>query len=223
MAENKYLKSSEPPAEVQKVAVRPVATAKIKKKGFFRRSKDFLFSGDARDVRDFIVEETVKPAIKDGIYEVFMNFVEGMIYGEGGSRKRRKSSGNRYEKTSYTSYYKTSSRYEKEDKKERRKGPERLDLDCLEFDDDGPDVPRRDRRTGVEKAQEVKAGMVARIEKYTSGGTVQDVYDFCGVSCPDWNATEWGWTDADEFERECIIRRVRGGAEMSLPSPEPID
>lgn len=223
MADNKYLKTSEPPAEVQKTAIKPVATAKVKKKGFFRKTKDFLFSGDAKDVREYIVEETVKPAIKDGIYEVFMNFVEGMIYGESGGRKRRRSGGSRYEKTSYTSYYKTSSKYDKEDRRERSRGPERLDLDCLEFDDDGTDIPRDRRMTGVEKAQEVKAGMVARIERYTSGASVQDVYDFCGVSCPDWNATEWGWTDADEFEKGCIIRRVRGGAEMSLPSPHPLD
>lgn len=224
MADNKYLKKNDdlPSTDTQKTGIVPVAKATVKKKGFFRKTKDFLFSGDAKDVREYIVEETVKPAIKDGIYEVVMNFVEGMIFGES-HRRRKRSSGGKYEKASYTSYYKTSSKYDREDRRERSRGPERLDLDCLEFDDDGPDIPRDRRKTGVEKANEVKAGMVARIERYASGGSVQDVYDFCEVSCPDWNATEWGWTDADEFEKGCLIRRVRGGAELSLPPPHPLD
>ena len=222
MAENKYLKMNEQSAEV-KAEIVPVTKASIKKKGFFRRTKDFLFSGDTKDVKEYIVEETIKPAIKDGIYEVILNFIEGMIYGESGGRRRRKGGGSRYEKTSYTSYYKTSSKYDKEDRRERSRGPERLDLDCIEFDDDGPDIPRDRRRTGVEKANDVKAGMAARIERYSSGGSVQDVYDFCEISCPDWNATEWGWTDVEEFEKGCIIRRIRGGAELSLPPPHPLD
>lgn len=223
MADNRYIKTSEPPAEVQKEAIKPVATGTLKKKGFFRKTKDFLFSGDTKDVKDYIVEETVKPAIKDGIYEVIMSFIDGMLYGEtGGRRRRRRSSGSSYEKTSYTNYYKSSSKYEKEDKRDRR-SPERLDLDCIFFEDDGPDVPRDKRRTGHEKAIEVKAGMAARIETYLSGGSVQDVYDFCRCTCPEWNATEWGWTDVDEFEKGCLIRRVRGGAELSLPPPHPLD
>ena len=220
MADNRYLKdSSEPPAEVQKEDIKPIAKATTKKKGFFRKTRDFLFSGDTRDVKDYIVEETIKPAIKDGIYEVIMSFIDGMLYGDGGGRRRRKkSSGSSYEKTSYTSYYKTANKYE--EKKDRRREPEHLDLDCLWFEDDGPEVPRKDRKTGYEKAQDVEAGMIARIERYASGASVQDVYDFCGISCPEWNATEWGWTDADRFEKECYIRKKRGGAEMSLPPPK---
>ena len=227
MADNKYLKKNDVPEEESKTAIQPVAKASIKKKGFFRRTRDFLFSGDTKDVKEYIIEETVKPAIKDGIYEVFMNFIDGMIYGDSGSSRRRRkgSGGSRYEKSSYTSYYKTSNKYDKEDRRDRRSGPERLDLDCIEFDDDGPEIPRDRRRTGVEKANDVKAGMAARIERYSSGGSVQDVYDFCEISCPDWNATEWGWTDVEEFEKGCIIRRRRGGggAELSLPPPHPLD
>ena len=96
MADNKYLKSSEPPAEVQKEPVKPVAKTTLKKKGFFRKTKDFLFSGDTRDVKDYIVEETIKPAVRDGIYDVIMNFVEGMIFGE--TSRRRRKSGNKYER-----------------------------------------------------------------------------------------------------------------------------
>ena len=222
MAENKYQKTQEPKEE-SKTAIVPIAKGTIKKKGFFRKTKDFLFSGDAKDVKEYIIEETVKPAIKDGIYEVVMNFIEGMIFGESNRRRRGKGGGARYEKSSYTSYYKTSSKYDREDRRERRNGPERLDLDCIEFWDDGDDIPRDKRRTGVEKAEDVKIGMAVRINKYASGGSVQDVYDFCGMSCPDWNATEWGWTNADEFEKGCFIRHIRGGAELSLPPPKPID
>lgn len=73
MADNKYLKASEPPAEVQKEEIKPIVKATTRKKGFFRKTKDFLFSGDTKDVKDYIVEETIKPAIRDGIYDVFMN------------------------------------------------------------------------------------------------------------------------------------------------------
>lgn len=219
MADNRYLKeTSEPPAEVQKEDIKPIAKATTKKKGFFRKTKDFLFSGDTRDVKDYIVEETIKPAIKDGIYEVIMSFIDGMLYGDdGGRRRRRKRSGNSsYEKTSYTSYYKTANKYE--EKKERRREPERIDLDYIEFLD--PDLSQREN---YDKALEVKAGMVTRIERYSTGASVQDVYDFCGISCPDWNATEWGWTDADSFEKECFIKKVRGGAILSLPPPQHLE
>ena len=219
MADNRYLKTSEPPAEVQKEPVKAIVKATTKKKGFFRKTKDFLFSGDSRDVKDYIIEETVKPAIKDGIYEVFMNFIDGMLYGETGSRsRRRKKGGSSYEKTSYTSYYKSSSKYEKDDRRDHRRSQEKIDLDYIEFTD--PDLSQREN---YDRAVEVKAGMIARIERYATGGSVQDVYDFCGISCPDWNATEWGWTDADEFEKGCFIKKVRGGAVLSLPPPHPLD
>lgn len=223
MADNRYLKSSsEPPAEAQKEAIKPIAKASTKKKGFLRKTKEFLFCGDTKDVKDYIVEETIKPAIRDGIYDVFMNFVEGMIYGDQatGRRRRRGSSskGKNYEKTSYTSYYKTSNKYEDDRKERRSSGRERIDLDYIEFVD--PDLSQREN---YEKAIEVKAGMVARIERYSTGASVQDVYDFCGISCPDWNATEWGWTDADEFEKGAYIKKVRGGAVLSLPPPSPLN
>lgn len=224
MAENKYLKSSEPPAEVQKAEIKPIASGKLRKKGFFRKTKDFLFTGDLHDVKDYIVEETIKPAIRDGIYDAILNFFEGMIYGDSYRRSSRRSKGgSKYEKSSYTNYYKSGNKYEDDRKEKRRREPERLDLDCIFFEDDGPEVPRQDRRTGVQKAQAVVARMTNRISMYTDGGTVQDIYDFCGMSCPDWNATEWGWIDPDQFEKKALIRRVRGGAELSLPSPEPID
>lgn len=217
MADNRYLKSSEPPAEIQKEEIKPIAKATTKKKGFLAKTRDFLFSGDTRDVKDYIVEETVKPAIKDGIYEVIMSFIDGMLYGEtGGRRRRRSSSGKSYEKTSYTSYYKTNSRTE--ERKEHKSSRERIDLDYIEFLD--PDLSQREN---YDKAVDVKVGMIARIERYSTGGSVQDVYDFCGISCPDWNATEWGWTDADEFEKGCFIKKVRGGAILSLPPPHPLD
>ena len=219
MADNKYLKSSEPPAEVQKEEIKPIVKATTRKKGFFRKTKDFLFSGDTKDVKDYIVEETIKPAIRDGIYDVFMNFIEGMIYGDSAmGKRRRKSKGKSYEKTSYTSYYKNTSKYEDDRKEHRSSTREKLDLDYIEFLD--PDLSQREN---FEKAQDVVAGMIARIERYSTGASVQDVYDFCSISCTDWNATEWGWTDAEEFEKGCFIKKVRGGAILSLPAPEPLN
>lgn len=216
MAENKYLKSSEPPAEVQKEEVKPVTKAKVKKKGFFRKTKDFLFSGDTRDVKDYIIEETVKPAIRDGIYDVVMNFVEGMIFGET-SRRRRKSGSNKYEKnSSYTSYYKNSSKYERDDRKERRER-RHLDLDNIEFTD-----PDKKPKENWEDALDVKAGMVNRINRYGSA-SVQDLADFVEVTSDQWMSVEWGWDDVEEFESGCIIKKIRGGAVMMVPPPIHLD
>jgi lipopolysaccharide cholinephosphotransferase len=114
-------------------------------------------------------------------------------------------------------YYCDPNTYE-DDRKERRPAREKIDLDYIEFLD--PDLSQREN---YEKAQDVVAGMIARIERYSTGASVQDVYDFCGISCPDWNATEWGWTDAEEFEKGCFIKKVRGGAILSLPTPEPLN
>lgn len=216
MADNKYLKSSEPPAEVQKEPVKPVAKTTLKKKGFFRKTKDFLFSGDTRDVKDYIVEETIKPTIRDGIYDIVMNFVEGMIFGE--TSRRRHKSGNRYEKnSSYTSYYKNSSKYEKEDRRDRRESSRGLDLDNIEFCDTD-----KNARENWEDALDVKAGMVNRINRYGSA-SVQDLADFVGVTSDQWMSVEWGWDDVEEFESGCDIKKVRGGAIMMLPPPRHLD
>lgn len=218
MADNKYLKTSEPPAEVQKEAIKPIAKATTKKKGFFRKTKDFLFCGDTRDVKDYIIEETVKPAIKDGLYNIVMDFIDGMIYGSDSSgRRRRKKSGNKYEKgTSYTSYYKNTSKYEEREEKRSRRSSS-LDLDNIEFCD-----PDKSQRENWEDAIDVKAGLINRINRYGTA-TVQDVADFVGVTSTEWLSIEWGWDDVEEFEDQCIIKKVRGGAIMMLPPPRHLD
>ena len=106
MAENKYIKKTEEKAD-EKEAITPVVTnAKLKKKGVGTKFKEFLFSGDAREVKKDIIENTIKPAIIDGIYDVITGFIGGMLYDEP-RRRRRRSGGNSYEKSSYTNYYKT--------------------------------------------------------------------------------------------------------------------
>lgn len=220
MADNKYLKqNNQPPAVKEKVE--PVVEAKLAKKSLGTKIKGFFFSGDAREVRGYIVRETIIPAIKDGIYDVITGFIDGMLYGDdyyGGSRRRRKSNKSSYERSSYTDYYKNTSRDRDRDRDRERNKPTQLDLDCIEFLNS--DLTTPENRA---KAKEVKQKMVNRIDMYEDGASVQDLYDFCGISCPNWKASEYGWTDADAFERECYIRNVRGGAIMSVPPPKPID
>ena len=219
MAENKYLKDNNKKEPVVKEQIVPVATAKIKKKGVGGKIK---FSGDAKEVRDSIVMDTIIPAIKDGIYEVITGFIDGMLYGDdyrGSSRRRRRSGGSSYEKSgSYTNYYKNKDRDRDRDRDDRRRRDNKLDLDNIEFTDE--DYSAGENRA---KAKTVKEKMINRIEMYEDGATVQDLYEFCSISCSDWMASNWGWTDAEMFERECYIRNVRGGAVMSVPPPKPIE
>lgn len=220
MADNKYLKASMPPAEKEKIE--PIVEAKLQKKTLGSKIKNFFFSGDAREVRSYLVRETIIPAIKDGIFEVITGFFDGMLYGDdsyGGSRRRKRKSGggSSYERSSYTDYYKNSSKDRDRDR-DRRNEPESLDLDNIEFTSDKYSAPENRA-----KAKKVKEGMIRRIEMYEDGASVQDLYEFCGISCRDWKASDWGWTDAEEFSRECYIRNVRGGAIMSVPPPKPID
>lgn len=224
MADNKYLKTNDSKLPVEKEKIEPIVEASLKKKSLGSKIKGFFFSGDAREVRNFIVTDTIIPAIKDGIYEVITGFIDGMLYGDdayGGSRKRRRrSGGSSYEKSSYTNYYKTSSRDRDRDRDHERDRDRAtsLDLDNIEFCN--PDYSAAENRA---KAKAVKEGMLRRIEMYEDGATVQDLYEFCRITCRDWKASDWGWTDADEWERECYIRNVRGGAIMSVPSPKPVD
>ena len=213
MAENKYIKKAEEKAE-EKEAVTPVVTnAKLKKKGVGTKFKEFLFSGDAREVKKDLVENTIKPAIIDGIYDVITGFIGGMLYDEP-RRRRRRSGGSSYEKSSYTNYYKTEKKIDRVSDS-GRSSSKRLDLDNIEFLDDS-----KDQRENWEDAQKVKYGMINRINRYTDGATVQDLYDFISQTCPDWMGVDYGWDDAELFESECIIRKVRGGAIMSVPPPK---
>lgn len=227
MADNKYLKKNDPQPPVEREKIEPIVKAQVKKKGIGSKIRGFFFSGDAREVRDSIIMDTVIPAIKDGIYEVITGFIDGMLYGDeyyGGDRRRRKrkSGGSSYEKSSYTNYYKTSNKDRDRDRdKDRdrdRDKRKRLDLDNIEFTN--PDYSAAENRA---LAKEVKEKMINRIDRYEEGATVQDLYEFCDISCDDWMASNWGWDDADEFAAECYIRNVRGGAIMSVPSPKPIE
>ena len=215
MADNKYAKKTELPA-VQKEPVKPIVQASLKKKSVGMKVKEFLFSGDAREVRKSVIDNTVKPAILDTIYNSLSDFLWGLIYGEDvRPYKRSKKPGSRYEKTNYqAAYYKNTSKYEKTESSYR---DEKLDLDCIEFLN--PDKSPQENRFD---ASAVKAGMVNRISMYEDGASVQDLYDFCRITCNDWTADRWGWTDPEEFEKGCIIQNVRGGAIMSVPQPSPI-
>ena len=215
MADNKYTKEKNVPA-APKEPVKPIVQASLKKKSLGIKMKEFFFCGDAKEVRKAVIEDTVKPAILDTIYNSLSDFLWGMIYGDNYNRKARLRKKNSYEKTDYTTaYYKNNSRSSYE-RNERPKGIEKLDLDCIEFLN--PDKSQRENRFD---AQAVKEGMINRISMYDDGASVQDLYDFCKITCPDWTADNWGWTDPEEFDRGCIITNVRGGAIMSVPQPHP--
>ena len=214
MAENKYVKKTEEVAE-EKEAIKPITTnATFKKKGVGSKLKEFIFSGDAKEVKRDLVENTIKPAIIDGIYDVITGFIGGMLYDDPGRRRRRRSGGSSYEKSSYTNYYKTEKKIDRVASSSSQNG-KRLDLDNIEFLDED-----KTQRENWEDAQRVKYGIINRINRYTDGSTVQDLYDFIGQTCPDWMGVDYGWDDAEYFDQECVIRKVRGGAVMSVPPPK---
>lgn len=213
MAENKYAKKTEELPE-EKEEIKPVTTnVTFKKKSVGSKFKEFIFSGDAKEVKKDLIENTIKPAIIDGIYDVITGFIGGMLYDDPGRRRRRKGASS-YEKSSYTNYYKSEKKIDKVSSSSSQ-GQKRLDLDNIEFLDDD-----KTQRENWEDAQKVKYGMINRINRYTDGATVQDLYDFIGQTCPDWMGVDYGWDDADTFEQECVIRKVRGGAIMSVSPPK---
>ena len=169
-------------------------TAKVKKKGGFSKFAEMFLPEDVEDVKGYIFEDIVVPAVKDIILDVVRGFL-GL--GFGGSSRHSAAS-----KVSYRKYY-------EDIRRSQDYGPERRTRSGYDYDD-----VILDNRG---EAEEVLSRMDELISVYGII-SVADLYDLVGIT-GNYTDNKYGWTDI----RSASIVRVRDGYLIKMPKALPLN
>lgn len=153
--------------------------------------QETFLSDDVKEIKGYIIFDTIIPGIKNLILDV----IEMAFFGSSGSRR---STGSRRDKehTNYSSYYKSeykSSRRDQREREERRyDGDEKVDYRriVLRYRDD---------------AERVVDQMRDRIHTYDSA-SIADLFELVGITGK-YTDNNWGWVDEDDIG----IKRVSDG------------
>lgn len=189
LLENK--KEETPDKKVEKVIK---GAAKVKKKGGFSKFAGMFLPEDVEDVKSYIFEDIVVPAVKDIILDVVRGFL-GL--GSGGSSRRSTTAS----KVSYRRYYDDARRRDYEPDRRARSG---YDYDDVILDNRG-------------EAEEVLSRMDELISVYGII-SVADLYDLVGIT-GNYTDNKYGWTDI----RSASIVRVRDGYLIKMPKALPLN
>lgn len=182
------------PAE-KKVEKVVKGNVKIKKKSEVRKFADIFLPEDVSNVKSFIVQDVLIPALK----KVISDTVDTFLYGGG----RRGNGASNASKVSYSSYY-GGDRFDRKDDRppfDTRRG---FDLGDVILDT-------------RQEANEVLNRMEELIDSYKKV-SVMDLYDLLGKSC-DYTCNNYGWTSV----RAAEVIRARDGYLIKFPKPMPIN
>lgn len=182
------------PAE-KKVSKVVKGNVKIKKKSEVRKFADIFLPEDVSNVKSFVVQDVLIPALK----KVISDTVDTFLYGG-----RRGNSSSSASKVSYSSYY-GGDRFDRRD--------DRPPFDTGRRGFDLGDVILDTRQ----EANDVLNRMDELIDSYRKV-SVGDLYDLLGKSC-DYTANNYGWTSV----RAAEVIRVRDGYLIKFPKPFPIN
>jgi hypothetical protein len=189
---SKVSKKVDDKGEIKKEKVEKIVkgTVKSKKKnGFFG---SFL-SGDFMDIKEYIMQDVLVPALKNAIEDAITNGISMMLNG-GEPRRRgdRKSSASR---VSYRSYYDRDDRDRDRGRSSKNTGYSYDDI-ILETRGEAEDV--------INRLDEL-------IDVYGMA-SVADLYDLVGIS-GQYTDNKYGWTDV----RNATHVRVRDGYLLKMP------
>lgn len=191
-------KKEEPKKEKVEKIVQGVVKSK-KKNGFF----GMFMSGDFLDIKEYIMQDVLVPAIKNTIEDTITNGISMMLNGG----EPRRSSGSRRSSTassrvSYRSYYEREDRERERDRISRpRSGGYSYDDIILESRADAEDV--------IARLEEI-------IDVYEMV-SVADLYDLVGMSGQHTD-NKYGWTDVHSASHV----RVRDGYLLKMPRAMPL-
>lgn len=75
--------------EAEVVRKKPQVHAVVEKKGIFRRFRDSIFVAGPAEIKDSLIEDVIKPSIRDFIADGLYTIVDVAVYGRSSNRKRR--------------------------------------------------------------------------------------------------------------------------------------
>lgn len=184
---------------------KPVVTspAVAEKPSLARKFKDAFVVEDIRVVLDEIIHENVIPAIKDAISDALTGFIDGLLYGSVGGRRKKSGKSSKGE-PSYAAYYKSDGR------SSRR----RRSYDDDEYEPEGK-VDFRDYTLATKaEAREALDDLLDYIEEYDEA-SIADYLDIIDQPS-DPQDNHWGWTNLAHAQ----IKRVRNRYTIDFPRVE---
>lgn len=187
-------KSKEENSE-KKVEKIVTGSVRSKKKNELNKLADVFIAEDISNVKSYILQDIIIPAIKTAISDVVTNGIEMILYGETGKTKKSTSS-----RVSYRDYYSSNDRKSSNSSASRR---------SYSYDD-----IILDNRA---EAEEVLVRMDELIEAY-GVASVGDLYDLVGLT-GDYTDNKYGWTNL----RSAQAVRVRDGYLLKLPKALPLN
>lgn len=183
------------------VKVEKVVTSAVhvKKKGFIRRVTSKLLADDAQNIKTFIITDTIIPAIRNLIYDMFVGALDMSLFGGVRSRGRRKDNNRSY--VSYQSYYDNPRR---DRPSERRNQNAKTNIDDVVFESRG-------------EAEMVLTSMIDIIEEYNQV-SIANFYELVGIT-GEFTDNKYGWTNLASAK----VNRMRDGYIIDLPRPVLLD
>lgn len=185
-------RKSEPVTE-KKVEKIISGSAKSKKKSGLQKITNVFVPEDVDDVKSYIFEDIVVPAVKDIILDAVRAFL-----GVNGNSRGKSSSAS---KISYRKYYDDRERRDRESSNRTRTGYE---YDDIILDNRG-------------EAEDVLSRMDELIDTY-GVVSVADFYDLVGIT-GNYTDNKYGWSDI----RNASVVRVREGYMIKLPKALPLN
>lgn len=168
-------------------------SAKSKKKSGLQKITNVFVPEDVDDVKSYIFEDIVVPAVKDIILDAVRAFL-----GVNGNSRGKSSSAS---KISYRKYYDDRERRDRESSNRTRTGYE---YDDIILDNRG-------------EAEDVLSRMDELIDTY-GVVSVADFYDLVGIT-GNYTDNKYGWSDI----RNASVVRVREGYMIKLPKALPLN
>lgn len=175
-----------PEKKLEKVVT---GTAKARKKSEARKLANIFVPEDTENVKSYILTDVVIPGIKNAIADV----VSIMLFGDSGRIGGRKDGRSR---VAYQKYY--------DDRRDDRREYGRPRAAGFEYDD----ILFENRGD----ADMVLDQLEAAIANYGMA-SVADLYDLAGITCRNYTANRYGWTDIQAAK----VVRVRDGYILQLP------
>lgn len=185
-------RKNEPVAE-KKVEKIISGSVKSKKKSGLQKITNVFVPEDVDDVKSYIFEDIVVPAVKDIILDAVRAFL-----GVNGSSRGKSSSAS---KVSYRKYYDDRERRDNGSRNRTRSGYE---YDDIILDNRG-------------EAEDVLSRMDELIDTY-GVVSVADFYDLVGIT-GNYTDNKYGWSDI----RNASVVRVRDGYMIKLPKALPLN
>lgn len=170
-----------------------------RKRSLGKKIVNILFNGDIQDVKSYVINDVLIPAVKETIFEMVNKGLDMVLFG-GSSRSASKQSNQTY--ISYNNYSKRGTSETRQ--RSVRRSDERFDEEELIFRERGP-------------AELVLEKLYAIFEEYhiVTKADLNDILNRSG----NFTDNNWGLTDMSG----ACVERVRGGYLLKLPRWKHLD